>query len=102
MCEPDTLASKAAVRESAPFLEDKIIGLQPERIPRKLYCHVLIAAEAEPADRLGVARGQAGLELDLARGEHAGGDGHDGGTGGEHCPARFRLDQPPAPLDPRH
>jgi len=84
------------------FLEYELVALQPERISGKLDRHVLVAAEAKLADRLGVARGQAGLELDLPGGEHAGRGGHDGRAGGQQRPARFRLDQPVAPRDPRH
>src|SRR5260370_298748 len=54
------------------FLEYELVALQSERIAGKLDRHVLVAAEAKLADRLGVARGQAGLELDLPGGEHAG------------------------------
>jgi hypothetical protein len=44
------------------FLKYKIIAPQPERIAGKLDRYMLIAAEAELADRLGLARGQGGLK----------------------------------------
>jgi hypothetical protein len=82
------------------FLEREIIGLQSERIVRKIKRGVLIAAERQLADRILLTLGQIGNELDLACGQHPSRGGDNRGSGPDHAFRRVDFDpQAAGPFD---
>jgi len=62
---------------------------------------MIVAAELELADRLGVTPRQGRLELDPSRGEHPGRSGDDGGAGAQHASRRLDLDGARVPRNAR-